>query len=816
MSNKADYTALAGRTQGYALQVKRLFDEAVKELLDIAKAAKTGQAFSFDQTKTMADRAQKALRKLHAAVTTAIERGIQLEWGRADKAADELVASVFGRQALKDKRYSTMLMRNDKALNSFMRRADNGMNLSKRVWQSCESLQKEMELAISVSVGEGVSADTMSRRVRQYLNEPNKLFRRVRKGTDADGNPIYGLSKAAAAYHPGRGVYRSSYKNAMRLARTETNMAYRTEDCSRMSKLDFVLGVRINLSKNHPEKDICDELAGDYPKTFKFTGWHPQCRCYMTSILPSAEELKAYNKALLNGENYSFRGQIREYPAAFKDWVRDNAEKIENGSNVPYFVSDNQAAIDRILGNEPSIEERAEQRHKERTPEEAKAIKEAWAERNHKRAVVKKGANNVLKVAQDWPEVDYSALQAAVDSGDYMKMKEAAKQVSQQIVAMRKQENALSDIIPEVHQWHKQFTIKQLTETHDAVAKTLANKVEGNTLNEQKDQLEFEIKYASDPYFAKLHTLYPTSKVAVSAYNKKLVEVQDEIYWKDVTNQFNQKAAFVTTSKNYKDLLTQLGDAIVAEDKAGAQKALMMLDAKRAELEKGRKKDWKPVDYKELTDAAKSKAMNSYKNNTVKETDTKLRPITEEQWKQLSEDEKKVLSKYTETYSYLNEPLRNIPYGGLRDKEEFDKDMPLLTKALSKCKTRQDMVVCRFTNDFYIPELGKNFSQLQVGDVYTDGAFLSTAAHESKGLHRSYRMRIYVPKGAMGVFAEPFSHYNMKGYSYQNNLWDGVEVADIGGEFEVLLQRGCRMRVVEIGGGIITLELIGQLYTQQP
>ena len=30
--------------------------------------------------------------------------------------------------------------------------------------------------------------------------------------------------KAAQAFHPGHGVYRSSYKNALRLAATETNM----------------------------------------------------------------------------------------------------------------------------------------------------------------------------------------------------------------------------------------------------------------------------------------------------------------------------------------------------------------------------------------------------------------------------------------------------------------------------------------------------------------------------------------------------------------------------------------------------------------
>ena len=59
----------------------------------------------------------------------------------------------------------------------------------------------------------------LSRDVRRYLRNPDKLFRRVR---DKHGN--LRLSKAAKAYHPGRGVYRSSYRNALRLTATENNM----------------------------------------------------------------------------------------------------------------------------------------------------------------------------------------------------------------------------------------------------------------------------------------------------------------------------------------------------------------------------------------------------------------------------------------------------------------------------------------------------------------------------------------------------------------------------------------------------------------
>ena len=34
-----------------------------------------------------------------------------------------------------------------------------------------------------------------------------------------------------------------------------------------------------------PFYDICDELQGIYPKTFKWTGWHPHCYSSDTEVM---------------------------------------------------------------------------------------------------------------------------------------------------------------------------------------------------------------------------------------------------------------------------------------------------------------------------------------------------------------------------------------------------------------------------------------------------------------------------------------------------------------------------------------------------
>ena len=192
------------------------------------------------------------------------------------------------------------------------------------------------------------------RDVRRYLRNPDKLFRRVR---DKHGN--LRLSKAAKAYHPGRGVYRSSYRNALRLTATENNMAYRTADHLRWQQQPFVVGIEIKLSNNHTCKgvigrfvDICDDLAGVYPKDFKFVGWHPHCRCYCVPKQASKEEFMEYQQRLLNGEdvsNYHFKGEVKDLPRNFKDWYTDNTDRIARAKSQPYFLRDNQKLIDKNI-----------------------------------------------------------------------------------------------------------------------------------------------------------------------------------------------------------------------------------------------------------------------------------------------------------------------------------------------------------------------------------------------------------------------------------------------------------------------------------
>ena len=334
---------LFARTEGYASNVSKYYTAAVNALLDLAADVdlKPDEVFYFADHKKLSVKATNVLRGLYSAVYQEIRRGVIAEWEFANLSSDAMIESIFGPGLQEDNHYARWFSRNRDAMDAFFKRKSEygGLNLSQKVWKYTGQFKEEMELALSASLGRGDSASTVSRHVRQYLQEPDKLFRRVR---DEEGN--LKLSKRAAAYHPGRGEYRSSYKNAMRLARTETNMAYRAADCERWNDIPFVVGMEVRRS-NHPFAcPVCEALAGKYPKDFKFVGWHPQCRCYIVPILADEKERMAYHRAILNGEDvegWKFEGEIAEPHAGFQNWVKENQERIDSAQSLPYWIKDN-------------------------------------------------------------------------------------------------------------------------------------------------------------------------------------------------------------------------------------------------------------------------------------------------------------------------------------------------------------------------------------------------------------------------------------------------------------------------------------------
>ena len=327
-----------------ARKVQQLYDAAIKRIAQAAAPslfdADTKKEFHFEDFPALKKEMEALMQDLGSSLQANIEDGDQESWTLSNTKNDAMVDSIIGKKKLPAKTVKAWKHPHLEALNAFIARKEAGMNLSRRVWNLTQQFKSEMELALELGMGEGKSAAALSRDVRKYLVEPNKLFRRVR-----DKSGALRLSKAAAAYHPGQGVYRSSYKNALRMTATENNIAYRTADHNRWQALPFVIGIEIHISNNHPTEDICDLFDGKrFPKDFKFTGWHPWCRCYAVSVLASQEEMDAYTTAIMNGEDvrhWKFTGQVEKMPKEFNKWMKDNQQRIASAKNMPYFIKDN-------------------------------------------------------------------------------------------------------------------------------------------------------------------------------------------------------------------------------------------------------------------------------------------------------------------------------------------------------------------------------------------------------------------------------------------------------------------------------------------
>lgn len=387
-----------------AKKVQQLYDAAVKRIAQAAAPslfdADKKKEFHFEDFPALQKEMNALMQDLTSSLQTNIEQGDEESWTLSNTKNDAMVDTIIGKKHLPKKVVQAWKHPHLEALNAFIARKEAGMNLSRRVWNLTQQFKSEMELALEMGMGEGKSAAALSRDIRKYLVEPNKLFRRVR-----DKSGALRLSKAAAAYHPGRGVYRSSYKNALRMTATENNIAYRTADHNRWQALPFVIGIEIHISNNHPTEDICDIFDGKrFPKDFKFTGWHPWCRCYAVSVLASQEEMDAYTTALMNGEDvnhWKFTGQVEKMPNEFNKWMKDNQARIENATSMPYFIKDNFKDGDptkelRWEGKKPDqaktktppakskheiIMENAAKRHAARTAEQIDDIKDAWRDR---------------------------------------------------------------------------------------------------------------------------------------------------------------------------------------------------------------------------------------------------------------------------------------------------------------------------------------------------------------------------------------------------------------------------------------------------
>lgn len=191
--------------------------------------------------------------------------------------------------------------------------------------------------------------------------------------------------------------------------------------------------------------------------------------------------------------------------------------------------------------------------------------------------------------------------------------------------------------------------------------------------------------------------------------------------------------------------------------------------------------------------------------------------ITGKWWQDLNNDEKQAAYDFTGNgYGDINKTLGGrIPAVDISDK--VVGQINNLTSALEKSEITEDIWVRRGVSSSHIGRMVGVTDTFEAGDkelvlqkmeeaiknekiIHVDN-FMSTTPVENTGFSDTFEMKIFVPKGSKGVYAEPFAAFGGGAFG-DRGLWDGVsELTSFGREFEVLLQRGYNLKPMQINRG---------------
>lgn len=242
------------RIRKHARTLEQIYNDLIARVSSLAvKTELTDKIYQFRNNKKVLLQIEESLKEYYNKTLQTIYTGTDQQWRFANEKYNALRIATLERIAshISKETYYRELAKvsksplNLEALKAFQERKIGKFTISGRVWHIAKQMKSELELAIDVSLSEGMSANELARKVKKYLNEPDRLYRRVR---DKHGNLV--LSRHAKAYNPGQGVYRSSHKNALRLASNEINTAYRESEQLRMLQNNDIVGVEICLSLN--------------------------------------------------------------------------------------------------------------------------------------------------------------------------------------------------------------------------------------------------------------------------------------------------------------------------------------------------------------------------------------------------------------------------------------------------------------------------------------------------------------------------------------------------------------------------------------
>ena len=444
-----------------------------------------------------------------------------------------------------------------------------GLSLSDRVWNYAQMGKSEIETAIANVIGDGItkgtSAEELGRAVRQYLNNPDMMYRRYhklivdnaghkrrvvrwyRRHIDENGNVTF---KDEPLEKVGTGTYRSARMNSLRLMRTEINMAYHNANNERWQREPFVIGIRIWLSPEHPEYDICDELMGEYPKNFQFSGWHPACLCASAPITIQGDEKKEFYRRLMDGEdmsNYVSPNAVKTPPAAWNKYINEQHDNILNAGergklayhlrdNTKYWLGQFSADEQKRMGFEvkKSIRQIADERHLKRTPEKEQQLRDWWQQHKYQDAIMR-DANKIISEIKDFPYINIQTLSEAISKNDYNAIEKAIIKIKPQLEYEKTiTPNILLDSV-----MRKKYGDDAVNQLYQNTSRTIS-KYKSLSIDSLIDKMKFEADWVVN------HRSFATVKEVEAYYLREAERLADKKAFDEIISKISSAKPFMS------------------------------------------------------------------------------------------------------------------------------------------------------------------------------------------------------------------------------------------------------------------------------
>lgn len=491
----------------YSKRLEKLYDDYINRLSRLATETNvplsdmlaTNPLFHFNDfpeireeyNRIFSDYVQKEVLAYRSGITS----GVALAY-----AQDNAVLTGFS--ILSNKAISTA---RNTAAEAFIRgrlHTNEGLSLSQLVWNYASQAKSEFEVAMSNVIADGLKSGTsaadLARMVRQYLNNPDMMYRRYHRTViDAHGNKkdvvkwrrrvVDENGKVRFVEQPlekvGMGHYRSARKNSERLMRTEINMAYHRANSERWQQEPFVIGITIELSPEHPAPDECDDLAGRYPKDFVFIGWHPSCMCMANPITLQGKEKDDFYRRMMEGEDmsdYVSPYAVTDIPDKAKQWIEANKDKFiragERGK-LGYVWRENQKYLRPLFSQEQQQKMGISVQPKKRIKTEAEKadIQRRWDERKKNNEILSRG-EAFLENLKDFPQLETFGLKEAIEEKNYAGISSAVESIR----PLLKFERSITPDILLDSVMRKKYGNEAVEQLYSNVKRTIGSKVSGD------------------------------------------------------------------------------------------------------------------------------------------------------------------------------------------------------------------------------------------------------------------------------------------------------------------------------------------------